>query len=544
LRGFPGRRKNTETEETRPRKYCMGHLFSRVTPKFREYSYETDGPLTEPVLPEGYQETERYWVDEGRALVVIALNIRKRQNEYLLFEPGLSEFEYEILERLYADLRDILILTDEEITADRQTVLSEKTALLISEYGVALSQDAVFRLRYYLFRNFLGWSRLDPLMNDPGIEDISCDGSMIPLYLYHRRYGNIRTNIAFEETALNSLAISLAQRSGKHISISSPILDASLPGGSRLQLTLGTEVTSRGTSFTIRKFSADPFTPVDLLEFNTFDPESLVYLWLAIENNKSLIFVGGTASGKTTSLNAVSQFIPALSKIVSIEDTREITLYHENWIASITREGVSGAVRGANIGMFDLLRAALRQRPEYLIVGEVRGSEAQTLFQAMNTGHTTFSTLHANSVDATIHRLENPPLNVPRNMLQALEIISVQALIYKGHERVRRCQEIVEIAGIDSATGNMRVNTVFTYDPVNDTFLYSGRSVVYTRIMERRGWSREEMSTEIENRRRLLLAMKEQGISDYVTFSQIIQVYSVDPEGVLAREYDLRSVPG
>src|SRR5665647_3862320 len=217
------------------------------------------------------------------------------------------------------------------------------------------------------------------------------------------------------------------------------MIDATLPDGSRLQLTLGKEVTTRGTSFTIRKFREEPFTPIELMEYHTFSPDALVYFWFSIENAKSLIFIGGTASGKTTSLNAVSLFITPLAKVVSIEDTREITLYHDNWIASVTRESVAEA--GATIDMFALLKAAMRQRPEYILVGEVRGHEAQTLFQAMNTCHTTFSTMHAGSVDAAIHRLESEPLNVPRNMLQALNIISIQALIYQGTARVRRCQE-------------------------------------------------------------------------------------------------------
>ena len=209
---------------------------------------------------------------------------------------------------------------------------------LIDDYGISLDTSTLYKLQYFLIRNFIGWSRIDPLMKDPHLEDISCDGNKIPLFLYHRKYRNIKTNIAFESDVLNSLAITLAQRSGKHISTGSPMIDATLPEGSRLQLTLGTEVTTRGTSFTIRKFREEPFSPVELMEIGTFNADALVYFWLAIENNKSLLFIGGTASGKTTSLNAVSLFIPPVAKVVSIEDTREITLYHDNWIASVTRE--------------------------------------------------------------------------------------------------------------------------------------------------------------------------------------------------------------
>jgi flagellar protein FlaI len=380
-------------------------------------------------------------------------------------------------------------------------------------------------------------------MKDPQIEDISCDGVNIPIFLYHRRYHNIKTNIIFDEDHLNSLAITLAQRSGKHISIGSPILDATLPDGSRLQLTFSKVVTSRGSSFSIRKFREEPFTPVELLEHGTFPVDAMAYFWLAVENNKSLLFIGGTASGKTTSLNAISHFIPPLAKVVSIEDTREITLNHENWIASVTRDAVIDGSSGA-ISMFDLLRAAMRQRPEYLIVGEVRGPEAQTLFQAMNTGHTTFSTLHAADVDAAVHRLENEPLAVPRNMLQALDIVSIQALIYRGTERVRRCKEIVEIIGLDQATQNIQVNTVFSYDPVTDTFAYSGKSLVYSEIMASRGWTLDDLEREILRRGKILLAMKEQGVKDYVTVSQIVQGYAIKPDEVMENLGDLRRLMG
>ncbi|WOF16975.1 type II/IV secretion system ATPase subunit [Methanoplanus sp. FWC-SCC4] len=518
----------------------FGFFFPKTkTPEL--YDPKKDGPLVEPKIPKGYTLVEEYWVSEGRSKVLIVNNDDTHLNEYMLFEPVLTRFEYELLERLFEDMRDVLILTDEEIRQEKSLVLIERMSELLREYKITLKKSSLFKLRYYLNRNFLGWSRLDPLIKDPNLEDISCDGSGIPIFLYHRKYRNIKTNISFEEEVLNSLAITLAQRSGKHISISQPMLDATLPDGSRLQLTLGKEVTSRGTSFTIRKFREDPFTPVELMEYGTFSADELAFFWLAIENNKSLLFVGGTASGKTSSLNAVSLFIPPLAKVVSIEDTREITLYHDNWIASVTRESVTETA-SAKIDMFDLLKAAMRQRPEYILVGEVRGSEAQTLFQAMNTGHTTFSTLHGNDVDAAIHRLENAPLNVPRNMVQALDIVSVQALVYRGQERVRRSLEIVEIAGIDPATGNLRVNNVFEYYPITDVHSYSGRSKVYSGIMEVRGWSSAEMSEEIQRRKEILLAMQKQGIRRYVEVTRVFQAYSINPERVMENIDDLVKV--
>ena len=505
-----------------------------------EYDFTKHGTLVSGELPRGYELLDQYWIEEGLTLVYIALNKKTNQTEYLLFEPPLSEFEYELLERLHQDLIDVLILTSDELKKDRKRILLSKVHGLLDDYGLVLDQISLFKLEYYLVRNFIGWSRIDPLMKDPHLEDISCDGSMIPIFLYHRKHRNIKTNIAFESDVLNSLAITLAQRSGKHISTGSPMLDATLPDGSRLQLTLGTEVTTRGTSFTIRKFREEPFSPIELMEYGTFSSDELVYFWLAIENSMSLLFIGGTASGKTTSLNAVSLFIPPIAKVVSIEDTREITLYHDNWIASVTRESLTEG--GSAINMFDLLRAAMRQRPEYILVGEVRGPEAQTLFQAMNTGHTTFSTMHAGSIDAAIHRLESEPLNVPRNMLQALNIISVQALIYRGTERVRRVQEVVEIVGIDPATGNLQVNNVFEYDPIHDRTSYTGRSQVYAKMAEKRGWTRDQLDTEIAVRKNLLEEMRRQEIRDYISVASLFHNYHINRADVLAHIADLRQV--
>lgn len=229
---------------------------------------------------------------------------------------------------------------------------------------------------------------------------------------------------------LDSLVVLFAQKTGKHISLATPIIDTTLSDGSRAQLTYGTTVSSHGSSFTIRKFREVPYSPIDLILNKTFTVEEMVYFWLAVEYNQSILFIGGTASGKTKSLNAVTQFIPQLSKIITIEDTREITLKHENWLASVVPDVANVSKERHEITMFDLLRVAMRQRPEYILVGEVRGVEAQTLFQAMNTGHTTFSTLHAGNVDSAIHRLENEPLNVPKATIESLNIVSSQVRLY------------------------------------------------------------------------------------------------------------------
>ncbi|MCK4270333.1 MAG: type II/IV secretion system ATPase subunit, partial [Methanogenium sp.] len=217
-------------------------LFSKkeVVPEI--YDPEIHGILVTPKPPEGYEVVEEYWIDKGLSKILIAKNSKNNINEYLVYEPVLSEFEYELLERLYDDLRDVLILTYEELGENKKYVLFEKIQGLINEYGITIDGGVKYKIEYYILRNFLGWSRLDPIMKDQHIEDISCDGSEIPIFLYHRKYQNIKSNVVFDEITLNSFGITLAQRSGKHISVSSPILDATLPGGSRLQLTFGTTV--------------------------------------------------------------------------------------------------------------------------------------------------------------------------------------------------------------------------------------------------------------------------------------------------------------
>lgn len=480
----------------------------------------------------GYEEVERYWVKDPFVFIVILFNEKDNVYLYHVVEPALTPFERALLEKIYEDLKDILILEEIPTEAKKSEVLKEKTKKLVQGYKMPISPSSLDKILYYTERNYIGYGRIDPLMNDRLIEDVSCDGVDVPVFLYHRRYQNIKTNIVMGEDELDLFVTALAQRCGKHLSAGRPMVSATMPEGSRLQATLGREISTRGSSFSIRKFSENPFTPVELIKHRTFSVDMLAYLWMAIENNRSLIFAGGTAAGKTSSLNAVSLFIPPISKIISIEDTRELTLYHENWIASLTREPFILGEDSA-IDMFDLLRQALRQRPEYIIVGEIRGAEALTLFQAMSTGHTTYSTMHAGSVQEVVSRLENEPINVPSVMLQALDIVSVQALLNVGEKRVRRTYIIVELTGMDPNTGDIRINVLFKWNPVEDKFERIGESQVLRDIMKQRGWTAEEMDEELENRRKVLEYLVEKDIRYYRDIARIIQMYYQNPDRVL-----------
>jgi flagellar protein FlaI len=490
---------------------------------------DRDGPLVSEDLPPHEKPIDRYWVNAPFAYVAITRDEEENEFRYRTVEPTLSEAEYALLQMLFEDVRDPLVYRGEIDETDVETVLQDAIRDHLERYGARIDMQGFYKLFYYLYRGFQGYGRLDPIMHDPHVEDVSCDGYDLPIFVYHDEYTDIQTDVSFGEDDLDNFVIRLAQQSGRHISIGDPMAETTLPDGSRAQLSLGKEVTPRGSAFTIRKYSDEPFTPVDLLNYGTFNIDQMAFLWLAIEHNKSLIFAGGTASGKTTSMNAISMFIPPRSKVLSIEDTRELSLYHDNWLSSVTRERLH---EGTDVSMYDLLRAALRHRPEYIIVGEVRGEEAITLFQAMNTGHTTYSTMHADSVRTVINRLENEPINVPRPMVASLDILLVQTLTRLEGERVRRNKTIAEIEGIDQRTGELDYSTSFTWNADDDTFASSG-SLVLDEIRDEQAWSQSELLEELRNRRRFLRYLRDQAVTDYRRFTAMINEYYTDPDRAL-----------
>ncbi len=482
----------------------------------------------------GYTEIERYWVNDPFSFVSIQHNETNDDYIYFMAEPEMSTFEAKLLRDVYERSRDLLTYEDLISGVDRTEVLTSKVKEIIDKYIKDVDFKTFHKIVYYLTRNNIGFGRIDPLMKDPELEDISCSGPDIPVYLYHRRYENIKTNLIYEEEELNSFVFLLAQRSGKNISIAKPYLDATLSDGSRLQETLGREITTRGSSFTIRRFKDIPLTPVDLINFGTYNVEIMAYLWLAVENNKSLILAGGTASGKTTSLNAISLFIPQKAKVVSLEDTRELQLYHENWIAGLTREPFTDGGKGS-VDMYDLLRQGLRQRPEYLLVGEVRGKEALTLFQAMSTGHTTYSTMHAGSVQAAINRLENEPINVPRVMITALDILIVQGAIYIQGKRIRRAVNLIEIIDLDQETKSLNTLELSRWNPINDDFSTIRDSQVLEDIRDRRGWTKKHLELTLYHRELVLQYMVDQNITEYNSVVNIIKEFSTNQERLIQR---------
>lgn len=492
------------------------------------FSVEKFGSIVSFNGSNGYVEKDRYWVHEPFAFVSIVHNEANNEYQYLVVEPELSLFERMVLETVYENILDTLTVY-ETSNVTKSEILVNKALELMDSYSIDIDMKTIHKVLYYIIRDYIGYERLDLLMKDTHIEDISCDGSDIPLFVYHRKYHNIKTNVSFDAQKLDSYVVKLAQRCGKQVSLGEPLINSTLPDGSRLNATLGKEVTFRGSTFTIRKFREHAFTPVDLIKNKTYSIDILAYFWLAVENGKSIIFAGATAAGKTSSLNSISLFIPPVAKIVSIEDTHELMLHHTNWIGSVTRESFTKNSSVTDIDMYELLRQALRQRPEYIIVGEIRGKEATTLFQAINTGHTTYSTMHADSVETVISRLEGDPINIPRVMIQSLDILSIQKMMVIGNKRVRRLDTMVEFIGIDPKTQDLRFNELYSWNPRDDTFRFGGKSYVLEDIMTTRNWDEEKLNQELNNRKKVLEYMVEKDMDEYEVFA-LIQSYYADAE--------------
>jgi len=474
---------------------------------------------------DAYEEVEYHWVNAPFAYVSVLYDEAANEHIYHVSEPHLNWFERYVHRDLVSKLRNSLMYRDIDVSDQQEMsdVFEAEAKNVIRNHAAAVDDGSIHKLLYYLLRDFINFGPIDPLMRDSPIEDISCDGHDIPVFVYHREYRDLPTNIVFDRERLDSYAFRLAQQSGKQLTISNPMVDATLPGGSRMQLTLGGEVSTRGSNFTIRKFSDIPFTPVDLIKTNTFSVEQMAYFWLAIQNNRSLVFAGGTGSGKTSSMNAVSFFIPPNSKIVSIEDTREVDLPHRNWIQSVTRGKVSAEGQG-EIGMYHLLQAALRQRPEYIIVGEIRTDErvALTFFQALSTGHTAYTTFHADSPETVLTRLHNKPLNVPMQMLADLDIISVQRQAHLDDERVRRNHVVAEI-GDAGDHDSVQTRQIFRRDAASDSYDRVADSGVLAEIADEYGWDDDQLRQQLDDRRAVLRYLVDNDITSYTAVANAIQ---------------------
>jgi len=488
-----------------------------------------EAPAVRPAAAGRYSLLDAKSVSED---VFVGISREDGGLRYVVMEPDLDR---ELYERVRGFLIDELTLDLKEVRdlGRAEEFLKAKVLEAVKRHGVKVDEGALRSLIYYFRRDFLYLGKIQPLMLDDMIEDISCDGVGVPVYVWHREYESIPTNIVFETAEeLNSFITKLAYRAGQHISISNPIVDGSLPDGSRVHLTYSSEVTRRGGTFTIRKFRAEPLTIVDLLLYRTLSPDVAAYLWLAVERGFSMLVIGGTASGKTTTLNCLSMFIRPGLKIVTIEDTPELNLPHENWISAVSRVPFGGAKAG-EVTLFDLLKASLRQRPDVIIVGEVRGEEAYTLFQAIATGHGGFSTIHSDSIEGAIERLSTKPMDVPKSLIAAsLDIAILQLKLKWGEKYVRKVVQVSEVVSYDPKSDSIAFNEVFRWDASRDEFTFSGRSHVFEEMGKKFGISVEKVMEEFEMRKAILEWMALKKIRSYRDVSAVIREFYSNPEAL------------
>ena len=358
-------------------------------------------------------------------------------------------------------------------------------------------------------------------MRDPFIEDISCLGINKPVYIYHRKYANAKTNLIFtDEEELDDFITRVVHRQGKHVSIAHPIVDLTLPGKHRLAISFGKETTPAGTSFTIRKFKDDPLTIVDLIMNETIDENIAAYLWMLMENKMSVMLVGPTGAGKTTALNAIAGLVRPDFKMISVEEVQEINLPQDNWVSTLARIGFGGDSEG-EVTLYDLIKSAVRHRPALILVGEIRGEEAYVLFQALAIGHGGLCTMHADDVDTVIKRLTQPPMNIPQNILSLMNCVIVVKQINASNftlasgERKAAARKFVEISEIDKSGTPIQV---FRWTASTDIFEENlDKSYLFEKIAKNLDTPVSVVLQEFERRKQILLKLVEKNTRDFMS---------------------------
>ena len=460
---------------------------------------------------------------------------------YKLKIPELSQRERELLAKVKDRAVEEIRVDPSQLSPEELNRVFTQEVLRILEResrGLRIPPGRLKELGELIVHEMIGFGLLDPLLADDQLEDIMVTGVGRPVYVYHRKHGMCYTNIVFhDEDSIKYLIDKMARLVGRRIDQQTPLLDARLPDGSRVNATIP-PVSLDGPTISVRKFRRDPLTIIDIINFGTMSVDFAAFLWLAVDGMgvkpANILISGGTGSGKTTTLNAATTFVPGRERIISIEDTAELQLPHKHWVRLETRPpNVEG--RG-EITMDDLVKNALRMRPDRMIVGEVRGPEARTMFTAMNTGHDgCMGTLHANSAAETVTRLIEPPMSVPPIMLPALDMIIMQNRIYhRQRGQIRRVTEVAEITGIEG--GQPQLSRIFKWNPRADKLEPTGvPSKVKRTIAEFSGMSGKEIEIEIEKRAAVLEWMKKRNIRNIFEVGKVIQEYYQDPDAILKR---------
>lgn len=507
----------------------------RVKFKFGTHEKAAIPPAPPKPVPRGYKILEKYPLYEPFAHVAVAQNPKTGEYKYILDELQLDPLERGVYNRILDILLAEIESPKEEIL-DPRRFFAEEAKKIVDKYRISLGwlpDVSWYKILYHAERDLVGFGRIDPLMRDPNIEDISCDGVNRSVYIWHRNFESIETNIEFQnDDELDNMVVKLVHMAGKHVSSAFPIVDASLPGKHRLAVCYRREVTPFGTAFTIRKFREDPYSIIDLMNIGTFSEEMAAYLWVCLENRASVMVLGGTAAGKTTALNALGCLMKPGSKIITIEETAELNLSAENWVSLIARQ--SYGLGGGNVGevsLFDLVKATLRHRPDVLIVGEVRGQEAYVLFQALATGHGGMCTMHAENLDSAVKRLTQKPMDISPAYVPLMNLVlSIQRVhLTKGTEKkaYRRVMNSNEIADYED------YRMIFSWDPVKDEHVSSfDKSVMLSSISEKQGVAKKDLIEEIGRRKDVLHWMRERNIRSYKDVAAIIAEYYARPKQI------------
>ena len=463
-------------------------------------------------------------------------------NQYNVFKQKYSSEEKLLLSELRENLVDLAISSDESLQVNEDKLLNDIKNFLFAKLANnsqnnAISNEYLDNLARKLFQDLVGYGEIDPLIRDDNLEEIMVIGMNKPVFVYHREYGMMKTNILFKDAGeVMNLIDSIARQINRRIDQESPILDGRLPDGSRVNATIP-PISADGPSMTIRKFKRDPLTIIDLINSKTISVELAAFFCLCFDGlgvkSANAIISGGTSSGKTTTLNALSSFINPKERIITIEDTLELQIPHEHVIRMETRP--PNVENRGELTMNDLVKNSLRQRPDRIIVGEVRGSEAITLFTALNTGHSGFGTLHSNDARETITRLTNAPMSVPNIMISAIDFIIMQNRIYRSDGvSFRRISEVAEVSGIEE--GVIQLNKIFEWDPQSDTIKNVGiTSKTLTEIANVSGNSLNSLYDEIKNREIVLQHMVNQNIRSIRDVSTVLEMYYLDSQKVLNR---------
>ncbi|WP_457752480.1 CpaF family protein [Thermococcus sp.] len=484
---------------------------------------------------------------EGRAQVLDAygnVRILKVKGEpvpvYEIKMPKLTPEEEEILKRI-RERAITEIQVDPTAIADpeeRRRIFMNAVRRMVKEAAPTFSEGRVEVLTSLIVQAMIGYDRLDPLVRDDNLEEIMVIGTNKPVYVWHRRFNMCKTNIIFStDREILNIIERIARQVGRRIDQQSPLLDARLPDGSRVNATIP-PISLDGPTITIRKFKKDPLTIIDLIKYGTMNTDIAAFLWILVDGlgvkPANVLVSGGTGSGKTTTLNSLSLFIPPSKRVITIEDTAELQLSVEHWIRLETRPpNIEGK---GEVTMDDLVKNTLRMRPDRIIVGEVRGPEARTMFTAMNTGHDgCMGTIHANSSRETITRLESPPMSVPRIMIPALDIILMQVRFHSRKKgTIRRITEIAEVAGIEG--DHVQLNKLYKYDPAKDELIPTGvPSRVLNTLAHHTGLSIRELELEREKRKVILEWMVEKGIRSIQEVGHYIRQFYIDEDSLLAK---------